>query len=1062
MKKTVPKMPALVVPVLLGGLLFGPTIGLASASALNHPSATSRRAADAPVTGRITDENGAGIPGVTVLVKGTTKGTQTDADGRYSLEAPADATLVFSFVGYKTQEVAVGGRSSIDTRLVVNAQGLSEVVVVGYLAQDRQNVTSAVSSLDVQEATKAPVATATQALQGRVAGVQVQGTGGPGDTPVITIRGIGTLGNASSAPLYIIDGLWTDNIRDLNPNDIETLNVLKDASSTAIYGSRGANGVIQITTKRGKNGAPTIGINAYRGFDNIYKRYSLTNASEWADRVVQAYANAGLNPLNAGQNSLAGAVKGPGGAFNPNVDTDWQKEFFQTGVTEDYNLSFSGGSAADKTATNFLISADYFHQEGIVKGPDFQRFSLRLNSGLTKGRLKFQENAQLTHINTTLLNGGGDSAPFVNVLRQLPSIPVYDAANPGGFGVGSTTLNTFATNPVGAQALLNRQQNDNRLAGNVSAEYSIFDFLTYRLNMALDGHLYSNADAQKEGILRQNTAINTSSYSEFQGYDAFLLAENTLNFNKTLGDSHVNVLLGYSEQRNIIHNTGAQTQGFGQYGGQYYFQLSAGRTTGVVTGTTTENSRRSYFTQATYDYKNRYLASASFRRDGSSRFLPANRWGNFGAGSLGWRVSEEDFFKDALPAVSNLKLRVSYGVNGNDGLVGPYGGNYLPSPVLGPNINYVDGNGNILNANGAAQITLSSPDVRWEERYTKDAGLDLGLLGNRLLLSADYYISETKKALAPVIVPVYLGNFGGSVYQNLGNLENRGFEFALGYHDNRKAFTYGADFTLTTLNNKVTAVPTEGQSFPDALGLTRTQVGQPVGEFYLIPFDGIFQSQDEVNSYKNAKGTIIQPYASAGDVRYKDTNGDGRIDTNDRVFAGSPFPKLQMGLNLTAAYKGVDVSVFLQSVTGNYIYNEAKLALESYNGPNNYEADVQPWTPQNHSTTTPRLLQGGGAGNLGAAASSNAMANTTRWLEKGDYLRLRNIQIGYTLPKTVIGKVTNLSNVRVYVTGRNVFTVTNYSGFDPETPGTEFFGRGIDYAIYPNVRTFTGGIQANF
>ncbi|MBC6989391.1 SusC/RagA family TonB-linked outer membrane protein [Hymenobacter sp. BT491] len=1052
MKKPVPKLSRLTLPALLCCLPLLTEAGIPVPKA-NHMLGLLQ--ADVTVTGRVVDEKGSGLPGVNVVVRGTSNGTQTDVDGRYTLTAPDNATLVFSYVGYTAQEVPVSGRTTVNVSLAPDAKALSEVVVVGYLTENRQNVTSAVSSLDVKEATKAPVATATQALQGRVAGVQVQGTGGPGDSPVITIRGIGTLGNASSAPLYVIDGLWTDNIRDLNPNDIETLNVLKDASSTAIYGSRGANGVVQITTKKGKSGAPSIGFNAYAGVDNVYKRYKLTNASEWADRAVQAYANAGLDPLNAGQNSLAGAVKGPGGKFDPSVDTDWQKEFFRTGKVEDYNVTFSGGTASEKNATNFLVSGEYFHQQGIVKGPDFERYSLRLNSGLTRGRFKFQENAQLTHINTTLLNG----FPFIDVLLMLPSIPVYDPNNNGGFGTGSTTLNTFATNPIGAQSLLNRRQNDNRLAGNIGVDYSFFDFLTYRLNVAMDGHVYNNRDTQKAGIIRQNTAINTSSLSEFQGYDVFMLAENTLNFNKTFGNHHVNALVGYSEQSYLQHNTTVQRQGYTSVP-QYYFQLDAGPNAGISGGSTIENSKRSYFSQVTYDYKNRYLVSGSFRRDGSSKFSKANRWGNFGAGSLGWRVSEEDFFKDAVPMVSNLKLRASYGVNGNDGLGGAYGGNYLTSPIINQNVNYVDGAGNIVN--GSAQITLSSPDIQWEERYTKDAGLDLALLENRLTVSADYYISETRKALAPVVIPVYLGNFGGAVFQNAGNLENRGFEFALGYHENRHDFVYGADFTLTTIKNRVTKVPTEGQSFSDGIGLTRTQVGQPVGAFFLIPFDGIFQSKDEVNNYKSSSGKVIEPYASAGDVRYKDTNDDGVIDTKDRVFVGSPFPKLQMGLNLNAAYKGFDVSVFLQAVTGNQVFNRAKAALEYYNGPNNYESDVHPWTPENRSTTTPRLLQGGGAGDLGLAASSNALFNTTRWLQDGDYLRLKNIQIGYTFPKTLTSKVPSLGSVRVYVTGRNVLTFTKYSGFDPETPGTGFYGRGIDDGSYPNVRTFTGGVQVNF
>ncbi|MBB4601660.1 TonB-linked SusC/RagA family outer membrane protein [Hymenobacter luteus] len=1056
MKKPLPKMSRVTIPALLCCLPLQPVLAGASAASPATARFAPATLADITVSGRVVDEKGAGLPGVNVIVKGTTTGTQTDADGRFSLTAPDNGTLQISFVGYTSQEVPVSGRTSISISLAPDNRALSEVVVVGYLTENRQNVTSAVSSLDVKEATKAPVATATQALQGRLPGVVVTGSGGPGDAPIVNIRGIGTLGNAGSGPLYVIDGLWTDNIRDLNPNDIETLNILKDASSTAVYGSRGANGVVQITTKKGRAGTPAISFNGYRGVDQVYKRYNLTNASQWADRAVTAYRNAGLDPLNNGQNSLAGAVKGPGGAFNPNIDTDWQDEFFQTGTTEDYNLTFSGGSAGEKTATNFLISGEYFHQEGIAKGPDFKRYSLRLNSGLTRGRLKFQENVQLTHLDVTLLNG----APFIDILTIIPSIPVYDPANEGGFGTGSPILNTFATNPIGAQQLLRRTQSDNRLAGNISTDLTIFDFLTYRLNVAMDGHTYSNADAQKVGILRQNTRINTSSLNEFLGYDLFLLGENTLNFNKQFGDHSINVVGGYSEQSYRQHNVQAGAQGFTS-SPQYYFELSAGPEKGVIGGSSFKYTKRSFFAQATYDFKNRYLLSVSGRRDGSSRFTPANRWGNFGAASIGWRISEEDFFKNSLPAVNNLKLRASYGSNGNDALAGIYGGSYLPYPVVGQNVNYVIGTGQTI-VNGASQLALPSPDIRWEDRYTKNIGLDLSVLDNRLTLATDYYVSQTRNALAPVQVLTYLGHFGQALYQNAGDIENRGIELALGYHDTRSAFTYGADFTLTTVKNKITAVPVEGQVFEGGELLTRSALGTSLGEFFLIPFDGIFQSNDEVANYKNSKGQIIQPYASAGDVRYKDTNDDGVISNSDAVYAGKSIPNLVMGLNLTAAYKGFDLSVFFNSSSGNKIYNTARRDLESYVGPNNYNADVEPWTAENPSTTTPRLLQGGGLGNLGLAASSNSLFNTTRWLEDGSYIRLRNIQLGYTFPKTFTSKVPSLGSVRVYVTGRNVFTITDYTGYDPEVTGTGFFSRGVDFSAYPNVRSFTGGIQVNF
>ena len=1049
MRKSVPKLGRLALPLVLGCATVQPLLAHSHAMATHRPVA-------GPVTGRVVDENGAGMPGVNVVVKGANIGSQTNADGRYTIEAPDGAILVFSFIGYATQEVAADGRADISISLVPDSKSLNDVVVVGYLTQDRQNLTSAATPVDVKEATKQPVPTITQALQGQVAGVQISGSGGPGDAPVVVIRGLGGLGNSSGAPLYVIDGLWTDNIRDLNPNDIATLNILKDASATAIYGARGANGVVQITTKKGRVGETKIGLNAYTGLDQVYKRYKLTNASEWADRAVQAYANAGLDPLTPNQNSLPGAVKGPGGAFDPAIDTDWQKAFFQTGRVEDYNVNFSGGTSGDKTASNYLISGEYFHQEGVVKGPDFKRYSLRLNTGLTKGRFKFQANTQLTHINTVLLNG----LPFIDVVTFLPSIPVYDPNNLGGFGVGSKVNNTFATNPVGAQQLLRRTQSDNRLAGNVTFDYSIFDFLTYRLNLAMDGHTYSNADAQQLGILRQNTQINTSSLSEYAGYDVFLMAENTLNFNKSFGDNHVNVVAGYSERYQDFHNTSAQTQGFTS-SPQYYFQLSAGQNVGVVTGTEGLITNRSYFSQATYDYKNRYLVSGSFRRDGSSRFVEANRYGNFGAASVGYRISEEEFFKNAVPAINNLKVRASYGVIGNDQLTGDFYGGYLPTPNIGQNANYVLGSGQVIT-NGRAQIVLASPGLQWEERRVKDVGLDLAVLNSHLTLTADYYISETRKALAPVVVPIYTGNFG-PVFQNAGNIENKGLELALGYQNQLGDFTYSINGNLTTLRNRVLATPNEGQTLVDGQALTSTSVGTSVGQFFLIPMAGIFQTHEEINNYKSASGKVIQDYAAPGDVKYTDVNGDGVINDKDRVHVGSAFPTLQYGVNLNLGYKGFDLSVLLQGVHGNLIYNNTKFALERFDGPSNYERDVLPWTADNPSASVPRLLQGGGATkNLSDAANMNALYYTTRWLEDGSYLRLKNVQLGYTFGKSLLGKVPAIGSLRVYVTARNLVTWTKYTGFDPEITGTGFFGRGIDNGAYPNVRSFTAGVQAAF
>ncbi|RZK26381.1 MAG: TonB-dependent receptor, partial [Hymenobacter sp.] len=417
--------------------------------------------------------------------------------------------------------------STVDVALAPDAQSLNDVVVVGYLTQDRQNVTSAVSRLDVREAEKTPVPTLVQAFQGRVAGVQVESAGNPGAVPNVLIRGVGTIGSGSG-PLYVIDGLWTDNIRNLSPTDIESTTVLKDASSTAVYGSRGANGVIVITTKRGQTGEPKISANGYIGVENIYRKYNLTNHSEWADRSAQAYRNAGLDPTLR----MPGAVKGTA-AYSDAVDTDWQKEFFRTGKVQDYNVTFSGGSSTGKSATNFLISAGYFNQEGIVNGPSFERYNVRLNSGFTRGKLKITESALLTHINTTLLN----EVPFVDVLAELPGIPVYNSANFGGYGYGSANLFNYSVNPIGAQQILNRTQKNNLLQGNVVGEFAFTNWLSYRLNLGIDQHDYNDKNARREGYIRLGeSSPNTTYLFENRGTSTFLIAENTLNFNKRFGE----------------------------------------------------------------------------------------------------------------------------------------------------------------------------------------------------------------------------------------------------------------------------------------------------------------------------------------------------------------------------------------------------------------------------------------------------------------------------------------------------------------------------------------------
>ncbi|QJX48425.1 TonB-dependent receptor [Hymenobacter taeanensis] len=1043
MKDTLLRLRRLTVPAALVSLpvALAGMPGAAAAEALRLRAETPELVATT-VTGRVVDEKGQGMPGVTVLERGTSNGVTTDTDGRYSLTVADNATLTFSFVGYTTQEVPVNGRTSIDVNLAPDSKALNEVVVVGYLTQNRQDVTGSVASVGAQEVRRAPVASVGEAIQGRLPGVQVTNSGQPGQAPNINIRGLGSIASGSG-PLYVIDGLWVQSQggqRDFNPADVESVQVLKDAASLAPYGASGANGVIIITTKKGKAGTASINFSANGGVQRLVNTLDLTNAAEWAAINRQAYQNAGLNPQPYAANPPAG------------IDTDWQKEFFKQGSIQDYNLGFSGGGPN----SNFLVSGGYFKQNGTVEGPKFERYSFRVNTGFTRGRIKIGQNALLSRTNQTRLNG----LPFIDIVRMLPVIPVYDPAIPGGFGIGTDNAVTFGTNPIALQKLLNDTGTSNRLQGNVYGELSLFDFLRYRLNLATEYHGFHDQQRRQFGIWRRNDATTPSNFGDSQGNELFGMAENTLTFDKSFGQHNLTAVAGYSQQRFRQEFTRGVNFGYGT-GPTYYWALDAGSQTPQVIGSSYVWAKQSYFGQLTYDYDQRYLVTAAFRRDGSSRFDPSNRWGNFGAASLGWRVSKEAFFQD-VTAVSNLKLRASYGRLGNDLLNGAYGGSYLSQGYINTNANYVLG-GSIQN--GGIQTAYASTGIRWEDRRTTNVGFDAGFLDDRLTLSADYYVSRTYNALINPDLALTFGNAGSNPFRNLGKLENKGFELQLGYNETSKPFRYGATVNLTTLQNKILELGTASGDEGGAAnffnggpnGITRTEVGYELGSFYLYEFDGIYQSGD----------SNIPSGLQAGDVRYKDNNADGVIDDKDRVHVGRVFPKLQYGANLNLGFGAFDLVAFFQGVQGNDVFNTSRYWLDRTDDNGNYRSDFSPWTPTNPSNTTPRALIAGG--NSGIAAGNNARFNSTRWLEDGSYLRLKNLQIGFTVPKPLLERSKYVSSLRIFATGQNVFTVTKYTGYDPETVGSGAFNslannlaRGVDEGSYPNLRSFTLGIQAGF
>ncbi len=996
------------------------------------------------ISGTVTDAtDNTPLPGVNVLLKGTTTGTVTDVEGSFNLTVPDDAqTLVFSSVGYQTTEVSIGDQTTLDVQLTPDVQSLSEVVVIGYGSQKRSDITGSVAVVDVEKTKKVQAASVAEQLQGQVPGVSVTSSGVPGQISEVKIRGTGIFGNNN--PLYVIDGLLTSNTPDFNPNDVESIQVLKDAAATALYGTQAANGVVIITTKRGVEGPAKVSFQAYYGVQEIANRLELMNAEEFAAITNAAYDAAG-EPRMAGTSTK----------FDPNIDTDWQDAFFKTGVIQNYNLTLSGGSKNG----NYLISGDYFDQEGTVIGPEFDRYSLRVNTGMTRGKFNLGESLLLTRSNRVELIG----RPFNDVIRMLPTIPVYtdDAVNfPGGYGFGSQDNYTFGSNPIAMQELTDNNFISNRLQGTLFGEYAITDFLKYKLNLGLEYQAFYDKFFRKFGIWSYNAPLEPPFLDESRGEQYSTLIENTLTFDQSFGDHNLNVLAGYVEQQVHFANSQGINRGYtADASGNYRQVLSAGTQNPSALGIQWNQALRSLLGRITYDYAGRYYLTASVRRDGVSRFGPDHKWGNFPAASVGWRISNEDFFDAGPEWINNLMLRASYGVTGNSNtdLLPQPSASYPYLAVINTSTNYVFGTDQSITP-GASQQQLVNEDIRWQSKRALDIGFDLGLLQNKVAITADYYETLTTGLLAQVPLPGTSGNDGGDPYVNNGKMRNRGVELGITYQENQGDFTYSISANATTVKNRILELAYGRPIYGP--GSTKTAEGGELGQFFLIQRDGIFQSEEEVRN-------SAQPDAQPGDVRFKDVNGrdaegnltgqpDGRIDNDDRAYVGSSIPELEYGLNLTAGYKGFDVTAFFAGVSGNKIFNTGKWWGHRTDDNQNHPKDLVPWTPENKSTTTPRAVYRTGG-------VSNARYNQDAWLEDGSYFRMRTMQIGYTLPSSLFrGLGENAANLRVYVNGQNLFTITQYSGYNPEVKGEGLFGRGVDDGNFPTSRVITGGVQFNF
>lgn len=978
------------------------------------------------VSGVIKSSTGETMPGVNVLVKGTTTGTASDIDGNFSLTVPSDESiLVFSFIGYTSKEVRVGNSSELNVVLDEDLSSLSEVVVVGYGTQERAKVTGAISSVGSEQIRALPVPSLASALQGRAAGVAVTNSGSPGTNPIVRIRGIGTVGN--NDPLYVIDGMPAGGLNQINPADIESIEVLKDASTAAIYGSRGANGVILVTTKKGKIGKPLVSLDSYYGSQKAWRTLDLLNRDQYIAFGRELLGNAGADAPARFDNL---------GEF-ANVDIDYQDEMFRTAPIQDHNLNISGGT--ENVLYNFGMG--YFSQEGIMLGTDFERVSLRSNTEFkVNKRVKIGQTLTVAYSNRNNEPFSGGRSQLEHIVKAVPYIPVRDATRLGGFRAPDRVDGSDPENPVLNATLRNDNSQDYKILGSAYVSVNILKGLDYKFLVGLDVGIGDNFQYTPSFNAGDFSIQNFAAISKTKTNFVSPLFSNQLTYTKDIDKHHFD-LLGVVERQT---STFTSLNGAGQNSLTNDVRELQGVENQTTTSSKTEYGLISYVGRINYDYAQKYLISASIRRDGGSRFGPDNKWGTFPSLSVGWRLSEEAFMQ-SLNAVSDLKLRASYGETGNDRI-----GDYVYQATINSNLFY-NFDDNLLT--GSTISALANADLKWETTIMKNLGLDIGLFNDQFSLSLEVYENTTEGMILGVPIPPSLG-YDGAPVANVGTVKNSGFEITAGYELRSGDFQMGIDGNMGFVTNELTSLGTGNTIFgPNFQGdaMTLTEEGQPIAYFYGWIADGIFQ---------NGESTSQQPNASAGDIKFRDINNDGTIDANDRTNLGHYLPDFTYGLNANASYKGFDFTMFLQGVSGNEIFNNLRYHTEGMTrlfGASTVVLDR--WTPTNTDTDVPRAISGDP--NRNARASS-------RFVEDGSYLRLKNISIGYSIPSTALQAWSKgtVSKVRVYVSAQNLFTITDYTGYDPEVAArtgiNSSLGTGIDYGQFPAARTIMGGIQLAF
>jgi len=1014
------------------------------------------------ITGRVSSAAGDPLAGASVKVKGSQLGTTTDNVGNFSLNVPEDATLVVSFVGYQPEEIVVAGRSQFTVTLQALPGSINEVVVIGYGTARKKDLTGSVSTINAKDVSGLPVGGTAQIMQGKAAGVAVtQVTGAPGDGVTVIIRGQSSFG--SSAPLYVIDGIPTsDGINEIAPDDIESFSVLKDAASASIYGARAANGVVLITTKKGHAGKPRLSMNAYTGSQAPAHLIPMANASQYFNAYNTAAANDFVQGGPGNRNPL------PLSMLDTLPNVNWQKQVLKNAPISNVQMAISGGS----DNTRYIISADYFTQKGMIINSSYDRLNLHSSITSTLNKVfKVGTNMNLAYSKTRQVGSSGDgytapggNNPGASIVRyalfRTPTTPVKYGSGPytGQYvdlpmTVGGTNVFGDGLNPVALAANTDRNFYNYSLLGDVFLEVTPIKNLVLKSDFGTNFIITDYKQFYPTwGIQRIQNSPNALAQSNTNDFNYNWT--NTANYKLFLDKHSFNLLAGTEIIYNDTRLMSASQSGFPDQSPTFQYLSNGTSINPGVGGNESNWALSSLFARVSYDYDGKYLASFNFRRDGSSRLDPSNQWGNFYSGSVGWRIDREKFMQNIRP-VSTLKLRASLGQLGDQNALSNYG----YASLVGPNGYYAFGNTPVITSTIYAK---GNPGLKWQTSTMGDAGLDLGLFNNSINLTVDYYHKTTTDLLQAPQDPSSAGSVASPAFENNGKIVNRGWEFELSYrHTIDKDWTFEVGGNLTTIHNEVLALlnnqPIPAGRVDNNTFATSTAKGHPVGAFYMLQMEGIFQDPRQVFTHAY-QGPGIRP----GDIAYKDVNGDGVIDQNDRVYAGSPIPTMTYGFTGHVTYRQFDLNLFFQGVSGDKIYNQVAMDIEGFYRPFNMTEKVatSSWHGAGTSNTIPLLSW---------TDAQNNKQMSTHFLESGNYLKLKNIQLGYNLGTGGLSRL-KITGMRLFVSAQNVFTVTKYKGLDPEmttSANAASANEGpkalnIDWGTYPAARTITVGANINF